>query len=83
MVKGLHTGIIALETHALLQRRLQDARTMNPFIEMFIVAESGQGPLGQELAGCISHCQPICRGLLWKTGNEKVPTRKTDKHFGS
>lgn len=37
---------ISLETLALLQRRLQDARTMEPFAEMFGVADSGQGSLG-------------------------------------
>lgn len=34
---------ISLET-LVLQRRLQDARTMEPFAEMFGVADSGQGP---------------------------------------
>lgn len=37
---------ISSETHALLQRRLQDARTMKPFAEMFRVADSGLGLLG-------------------------------------
>lgn len=43
---------ISLETHTLLQRRLQDARTMKPFAEMFRVADSDQGLLGQEPAVC-------------------------------
>lgn len=44
---------ISPETHALLQRRLQDARTMKPFAEMFRVADSGLGLLGREPAVCI------------------------------
>lgn len=43
---------ISLETHTLLQRRLQDVRTMKPFAEMFRVADSDQGLLGQEPAVC-------------------------------
>lgn len=43
---------ISLETHTLLQRRLQDAKTMKPFTEMFRVADSDQGLLGQEPAVC-------------------------------
>lgn len=43
---------ISLETTALLQSRLQDAGTMKPFAEMFRVADSGQGLLGQEPAVC-------------------------------
>lgn len=44
---------ISSETHALLQRRLQDARTMKPFAEMFRVADSVLGLLGREPAVCI------------------------------
>lgn len=43
---------ISLETNALLQRRLQDARTMKPFVEMFRIADGSQGPPGQEPAVC-------------------------------
>lgn len=63
---------ISSETHALLQRRLQDARTMKPFAEVFRVADSGLGLLGGEPAVCIG-AFPIAahlERLLRKTGKK-------------
>lgn len=91
-VVGSHTGmgepIISLETYALLQRRLQDARTMKPFAEMFRAADSGQGLLGREPAVCIG-AFPIAgpSGEACSEKQEKkkktAPTLKADTRFGS
>lgn len=64
----------SLETHALLQRRLQGGRTMKPFVERLRAADSSQGPLGQEPA--------VCGGALPITGpsgeacSEKQKTKR-------
>lgn len=66
---------ISSETHALLQRRLQDARTMKPFAEVFRVADSGLGLLGGEPAVCVG-AFPIAAHLerpAQKNGEERRP----------
>lgn len=80
--------LISLETHALLQRKLQDARTMKPVAATSRAADSGQGLLGRQPTvsiGALPIAGPSGEACAEKQEKKKkkVPTLKADTHSGA
>lgn len=74
------TPFSSLETPALLQRKLQGGRTVQPFAERLRAAQwpGPPRPGASSAQWCASHRRPVWRGLLRKTEPKTAPpTRPT------